>query len=242
LKPSPVGGSADRFPGLAGPRQRLDQLRVDHLTIAHRALEVADGQVFLPDLIVTAMLQRSYGVVDALIDAVDTCNMHAAAPLLRLQLDTLFRAHYVASGPDLDDLTQRLLGGEEFRKIKDADGKNLTDARLAELAREAHGWALPVYRETSGWVHFSVSHMKATVQVGDDDEFFMGVPLRPSVIPESGTRSTRHRLARPRSSSRTCTGGPPAKGCRRTRCVSCPGDLSRHCDATMGARPEVCGR
>lgn len=89
--------------------------------MAHRALEVAEGRVFLPDLILTAMIQRSYGIVDALIDAVDTYNMHAAAPLLRLQLDTLFRAHYIASGPDLDDLTNRLLRGEEFRKIKDAE-------------------------------------------------------------------------------------------------------------------------
>lgn len=116
--------------------------------MAHRALEVAEGRVFLPDLILTAMIQRSYGIVDALIDAVDTYNMHAAAPLLRLQLDTLFRAHYIASGPDLDDLTNRLLRGEEFRKIKDAEGKNLTDVRLKELAGEVHGWAMPVYRET----------------------------------------------------------------------------------------------
>lgn len=185
LKQSPAGGPADRFPGLAEPRQRLDQLRVDHLTIAYRALEVADGRLFLPDMIVTAMLQRSYGVLDALIDAVDTYNMHAAAPLLRLQLDTLFRAHYIASGPDVDDLTSRLLRGEQFRKIKDAEGKNLTDARLKELASKTHSWAMPVYRETSGWVHFSVSHMRATTQVGADDEFFMSVPLRPSVLPES---------------------------------------------------------
>ena len=184
-KQLPAGGSADRFPLLVEPRQRLDELRVDHLTIAHQTLAATEGKVFLPDMIVMAMLQRSYGVVDALIDAVDTYNMHAAAPLLRLQLDTLFRAHYVASGPDLDDLTSRLLRGEEFRKIKGPEGKLLTDFRLKELASDTHAWALPVYRETSGWVHFSVSHMRATTQVGDDDEFFMGVPLRPSVLPES---------------------------------------------------------
>lgn len=132
-----------------------------------------------------AMLQRSYGVVDALIDAVDTYNLHAAAPMLRLQLDTLFRAHYIASGPNLDELTSRLLRGEEFRKIQDAEGKYLTDFRLKELASDTHARALPVYRETSSWVHFSVSHMKATTQVGDNNEFFMGIPLRPSVVPES---------------------------------------------------------
>lgn len=181
----PDGGSAQRFPDLAEPRKRLDKLRVDHLTLARGVIEVAEGAVFMPDMIVMAMLQRSYGVVDALIDAIDTYNMHAAAPLLRLQLDTLFRAHYIASGPDLDDLTSRLLQGEEFRNIEDAEGKRLTDVRLKDLAKEAHGWALPVYRETSGWVHFSVSHMRVTTQVGNDNEFFMSVPLPPSVLPES---------------------------------------------------------
>ncbi|MBT0992974.1 hypothetical protein KIN34_01540 [Cellulomonas sp. DKR-3] len=139
----------------------------------------------MPDLLVTAMVQRSYGVVDALIDAVDTYNMHAAAPLLRLQLDTLFRAHYIASCADLDALVGRLLGGEEFRRIKDLEGRPLTDARLQELAAAHHAWAVPVYRETSGWVHFSVNHMRATTQVGSDRDFFMGVPLRPEVLAES---------------------------------------------------------
>jgi len=111
--------------------------------------------------------------------------MHAAAPLLRLQLDTLFRACYLAAGADADDLARRLLEGEEFRKMTDSDGKKLTDFRLQELARPDHEWALAVYRETSGWVHFSVSHMRATTQVEDDREFFMGIPLRPTVLPES---------------------------------------------------------
>lgn len=148
-------------------------------------VEAADGQIYFPDMIVIAMLQRSYGVVDALIDGVDTYNMHAAAPLLRLQLDTLFRACYLAAGVDADDLTKRLLAGEELRRMTDSEGKKLTDHRLQELARPYHEWALAVYRKTSGWVHFSVSHMRATTQVGDDREFLMSIPLRPTVIPES---------------------------------------------------------
>ena len=184
-KPMPPGCPADRFPDLVALRERLDEIRIGHLDVARKTIAVSDGTIYNPDLIVIAMLQRSYGIVDALLDAVDSYNMHAAAPLLRLQLDTLIRAHYVASCGDLDDLTSRLLRGEQFRRIKDAEGKNLTDARLQEIASEVHAWALPVYRETSGWVHFSVSHMAATTQVGDDNDFFMSVPLRPTVLPES---------------------------------------------------------
>jgi hypothetical protein len=184
-KPQPPGGSVDRYPKLAAPRRVLDQLRIDHLELAEQSLMAAGGNLYLPDLIITAMLQRSYGVIDALIDAVDTYNIHVAAPLLRLQLDTLFRAHYIASEPDVDNITMRLLRGEELRKIKDADGKPLNDYRLKELAGQTHAWALPVYDKASGWVHFSVNHMHATVQVVDTGGFHMGVPLRADVIPES---------------------------------------------------------
>lgn len=184
-RPLPAGCPADRFPDLVALRQRLDELRIHHLVVAGKTITANQGAVYNPDLIVMAMLQRSYGIVDALVDAVDTYNMHAAAPLLRLQLDTLVRAHYVASCPDADDLTSRLLRGEQFRRIKDAEGKNLTDARLQELAAGVHAWVGPVYRETSGWVHFSVRHMAATTQVGEDNDIFMGVPLRPTVLPES---------------------------------------------------------
>ena len=85
-KPLPPGGSATRFPGLVPPRERLDELRQKHLDLAALTVSVADGALYLPDFVVMAMLQRSYGVVDALIDAVDSYNVHAAAPLLRLQL------------------------------------------------------------------------------------------------------------------------------------------------------------
>ena len=184
-KPLPPGGSATRFPGLVPPRVRLDELRQQHLDLAALTVSVADGALYLPDFVVMAMLQRSYGVVDALIDAVDSYNVHAAAPLLRLQLDTLFRAHYIATRAETDELTIRLLAGEEFRKIKDSEGKNLNDGRLKDLAADAHPWAPLVYDKTSGWVHFSLSHMVATVQISRESEFSMGVPLGPHVIPES---------------------------------------------------------
>ena len=184
-KPQLAGSSVDQYPRLAEPRRILDQLRVAHLDLAVQSLMAADGNLYLPDLIVTAMIQRSYGVLDALIDAVDTYNIHAAAPLLRLQLDTLFRVHYVASSPDVDSLAMKLLRGEELRKIKDADGKPLNDFRLKELAADTHAWALPVYEKTSGWVHFSLNHMLTTMQAADPDCFHMAVPLRADVIPES---------------------------------------------------------
>lgn len=184
-KPITPGSSSDRFKKVRGKRRELDSLRAEHLSVGTQVLSAGGGNVFVTDMAVMAMLQRSYGVLDALIDAVDNYNVHAAAPLLRLQLDTLFRVSYMASLTDTENLAMRLLAGEEFRKMKDSVGKNLTDARLQALASTKHEWALAVYRETSGWVHFSLNHMKATTQAGDGGSFFMSIPLRANVLPET---------------------------------------------------------
>lgn len=56
---------------------------------------------------------------------------------------------------------------------------------MKDLAAAAHPWAPAVYDKTSGWVHFSLSHMMATVQVSGERDLFMAVPLRAHVIPQS---------------------------------------------------------
>lgn len=183
-QPRPIfaGTAAHRFPELRQPRERLDRLRVHHLDLARRVLEVDDGNLYLPDLLVFSMMQRSYGLVEAVVDCVDGYNLAAAAPLLRMQLDTLVRACYVAYAPQADEVVTAMLEGTEFRKMKDKEGKPLTDARLVELAAAHHSWLPPVYKEASGWVHLSFNHLRAAWQV-DGDQISGGVPLRPDVIP-----------------------------------------------------------
>ncbi len=181
-RPVLAGTAAHRFPELQAPREYLDRLRVHHLDLAHRVLEVDDGKIYLPDLLVISMMQRSYGLVEAVIDCVDGYNLAAAAPLLRMQLDTLVRACYVARVALADDVVTAMLEGTEFRRMKDSDGKPLTDARLVELATPHHPWLPPVYKETSGWVHLSVNHLHAAWQI-TGSQVSAGVPLRPDVIP-----------------------------------------------------------
>lgn len=182
--PRPIfaGTAAHRFPELRASRDHLDRLRIHHLDLARRVIEVDDGKLYLPDLLIMSMMQRSYGLVEAVVDCVDGYNLAAAAPLLRLQLDTVVRACYVAHAPLADDVVTAMLEGTEFRKMKDAEGKTLTDARLVELATPHHPWLPPVYTETSGWVHLSVNHLRAAWQV-TGDQISAGIPLRPGVIP-----------------------------------------------------------
>jgi hypothetical protein len=72
------------------------------------------------------------------------------APILRLQIDSLVRVAYLAKAPKVEEIALHLIKGGEFRTLKDASGKNLSDRRLVEHAREAHPWIDDVYKATSG--------------------------------------------------------------------------------------------
>lgn len=183
-KPIRPGSCAQVHPGTMSSRQHLDVLRVHTIDLAARALEADSGNLYATDILVTTMLQRTFGVLDALIDAVDTFNLHAAAPLLRLQLDTLFRAHYIATCGDSDEVSMKILSGMQFRQLADSENKKLTDARLKALAAEIHPWAGAVYDQTSGWVHLSVNHMMTTIRAGEGDSFQIRVPLPRELVPE----------------------------------------------------------
>ncbi len=130
-----------------------------------------------------AALQRSYGLVDAFIDAVDHYNLHAGAPLLRVQLDTLFRLSYVCRAPSVDDVVTAVMAGTDFRHMKDVEGRRLSDGRLKDLAQPFHPWTAEVYDNASGWVHFSQAHLGAAWRI-EGDVLSGGVPLRPDVVPE----------------------------------------------------------
>jgi hypothetical protein len=182
-KPVRIGSCAHTHPETLSARHQLDGLRVHTIALAARAIEADGGNMYATDFMISTMLQRTFGVLDALIDAVDAFNLHAAAPLLRLQLDTLFRAHYLATCEDSDKLSMDILSGKQFRKLKDAEGLNLTDARLKNLASSSYVWAPGVYDNTSGWVHLSASHMGATVRAGEGGTFEIRVPLPRETVP-----------------------------------------------------------
>ncbi|MCW2853388.1 MAG: hypothetical protein JWM84_3052, partial [Nocardioides sp.] len=149
---------------LEADRQYLDKLRVSHLDLYAQIIGARDGELFMLDLFLLPVLQRSYGLVEGFLDAFDRHNPAAAAPLVRLQLDSLFRVRYVANHEDADGIARALVSGQEFRNMRDGKQK-LTDAYLKGLAAGDHPWAARVYDGTSGWVHFSPSHLKAAWQI-----------------------------------------------------------------------------
>jgi hypothetical protein len=169
-------------------REHLDRLRIHHLDLAGRFLRTGEA-TFSIDLVVAAVMSRSYSLVDGFLNAFDSWNLIVAAPLLRMQLDSLTRLAYLASAPRSDEVADYVIKGGEFRKLTDSEGKALTDARLIRHAEATHPWVKEVYQATSGWVHFSPAHVVASWQVKDDEEggkaLFGAIPIRAEQIPAS---------------------------------------------------------
>ena len=176
---------------LMEPRAYLDRLRIHHLELTKRFLSAADGALYTIDVFLAACMSRSYSVVDGFLDAWDNWNIVVAAPLLRMQLDTLVRVSYMTRAPRADEVAMDILGGGEFRRLKDAEGHRLTDKRLGELAAPHHPWIADVYDATSGWVHLSPSHVTATWQLKESSHpdalgtLVGATPIRPEQISPS---------------------------------------------------------
>jgi hypothetical protein len=188
----PRGSPAYVYPEqLMERRAWLDRLRAHHVDLTMRFLEAADGALYTIDMFLAACMSRSYSTVDGFLDAFDNWNVVVAAPLVRVQLDTLVRVSYLCRAPRADDVAEYVLKGGEFRRLKDAHSKRLTDARLGELAEPHHPWIPAVYRATSGWVHLSYAHLYATWQLTASEEpgtpgsLAGATPIRPEQIPHT---------------------------------------------------------
>jgi hypothetical protein len=193
-KAVPPTSPAAEYAELEKPRAFLDRLRVHHVDLSKRFLLASDGDIFSVDLMVAAVMNRSYSLVDGLINAFDRWNLVVAAPLLRIQIDSLVRLAYMASASASDEVADYVIKGGEFRHLRDKEKEKLTDRRLIELAEKAHPWVKDVYEATSGWIHLSPAHMYATWQVSDtepgtDEETYKtllgAIPTRPEQIPLS---------------------------------------------------------
>jgi hypothetical protein len=187
-RPIPNGSPADMHPAeLAEGRIRLDVMREHHLDLSKRFI---GEELYETDWIFISVMARSYGLVAGFIDAFDAWNPVVMAPLLRLQIDSLVRLSYLTKVPKVEDVALHLIGGGEFRDLKDVNGDRLSDRRLIEHAGELHPWIDDVYKATSGWVHFSPAHIRAAIQVTPDDSSGSlnvagGIPIRPEQIPIS---------------------------------------------------------
>ncbi|MBN8867163.1 MAG: hypothetical protein J0H98_06390 [Solirubrobacterales bacterium] len=188
-QPPPDGSPSTKYPELAGNRELIDSMRIRHLDVLRKVYEVHDG-MFPIDLMLTTAMSRSYSLVEGFIAAFDSWNFFAAAPLLRMQIDTLVRLSYMSRAEDSEEIARQFITGVEFRNMKDPEGNKLVDRHLNELASEFHPWIKSIYAATSGWVHFSPEHFHATWKLDERTKepdtigtIQSRIPMGPDAVP-----------------------------------------------------------
>ncbi len=169
---------------LVRPHSRLWKLTESHVSRTGRFLAAGEGYLYSTDLLLGALCQRSFHLTEGFLHVVRYWNIIVGAMLIRAQLDNLLIAHYLADHVrDPAAFANHVMAGGRVKDLRDEEGKKLFDKRLRELASDAHPWLDTVYEKTSGWVHFSGSHVFSTWRVGGEAEIVGGVPLHPQHVP-----------------------------------------------------------
>ena len=128
-----------------------------------------DTPFYLTDLIIWGLMDRNIGLVESMPNLIKEENIHALAPLLRIQLDSLLRLHAFNLVSDPNELADHIIKGNELRKFKDKEGNLLSDRRLVSSLSSHLPFVEAMYKKLCGWVHFSESHIFTAVSEGKED-------------------------------------------------------------------------
>jgi len=153
----------------------LDELeiKIKTLTEVSKASMLTPPGFYTFDIFVNGLLNRSVNLLMGFILLMRQNNFIAAAPLVRLHLDSLLRLY----APQLidynvDDFALKVIGGTPVRKLKDKDNQKMTDSRLVEKIseHEAFNWVQKVYDTGNAYVHYSDQLVFAAIKVKDKYE------------------------------------------------------------------------
>lgn len=122
------------------------------------------------DYYISGILNRSLSLVYGFETLITSINFISAAHLVRPHLDNYLRlsAAWLVEQPH--DFANRIWKGDVIRKIKDREGKLMTDAYLKEKAAIDYPWISNVYEASSGFIHFSNKHIMNATSLSPDKE------------------------------------------------------------------------
>ena len=153
----------------------LDELevKIKTLTQVSKASMLTPPGFYTFDIFANGLLNRSVNLLRGFISLMRQNNFIAAAPFVRLHLDSLLRLY----APQLidyniDDFALKVIGGTPVRQLKDKDNQKMTDKRLvAKISEiEAFNWVPKVYDSGNAYVHYSEQLVFAAMKVKDSEE------------------------------------------------------------------------
>lgn len=144
-------------------RERYLNAFSNHLGAAHST------PMYTADQVMFGIMERQIGLIESMPAIFEEKNIHALAPLVRIQLDSLLRLHAFRIVESMDDLAHHIIQGKSLRKFKDREGQYLLDSHLVDTLKLELPWVESMYETLSGWVHFSESHILSAVSECDGE-------------------------------------------------------------------------
>ena len=129
------------------------------------------GQDLFPlDMLAVGVINRSLSLLTGFATLIRNDNYIAAVHLARPHLDNFLRfyASWLVDKPH--DFAMNVMKGHQIDKLKDRNGKHLRDSYLVEVASKEYPWIYNVYKETSGFVHFSKKHVFTSTVLKNKEE------------------------------------------------------------------------
>ena len=159
---------SELYPQVAECEKRLKDFIQEILDVGKEMLSVGGGKLYTHDMFFIGVLNRSIDLIDAILILTSRWNFVAAAPLIRLHLDTLLRLSYWRTIKTPNAFIRQILEGKQVNQIKDEEGIKLTDARLRKYTLSIFPQVDNVYKETSRLIHFSDKHVFTCIEALDE--------------------------------------------------------------------------
>lgn len=121
------------------------------------------------DMLCSAVLNRSMALSSGFRAMILSRNTICAGALTRLQLDSALRFSAAYLVEDRDELIKAVLQGEQVRRLKDRDGKLMTDFYLAQRMGEHFEWVPNFYDILCDFIHLSDRHFRHSFGLKGDE-------------------------------------------------------------------------
>lgn len=154
----------------------IDELKKLNQEAIKIARNVIGKMLFKTDLYFCAILNKSLQLTDGFITLIQLRNLASAGILLRANMDNCLRLYAMFIASDPDEVVDYLMQGKRIDNLQDKNGKQLKDWYLREQLEKYDAKFSLVYKNASGYVHFSEKGLFQSVSALDG-EYQIGIQV-----------------------------------------------------------------
>ena len=147
----------------------IDKRKTILLELGKAMLEAYNRSMFPVDLMALGAIKRTISTMAGLKLLIQATNMVCTRTILRVQIDTALRFFAIFCVDDPHLFSTEVLSGKQINKMQDSRGKFMSDSYLVSRLSNKYPWLPRVYKNLSGYIHFSNSHLFHPIQEVDDE-------------------------------------------------------------------------